>query len=293
MRNVWNLLFRLDFNAQRDRVPVFTNLTEEPTVKTFNIVLSIVAATAIGVASVATFGAATTAPVSATFSADQKSQIEQIVHDYLVNKPEVLIEASKALQQKQMAEVSSKAKDAISKNAAALFNASLSPALGSANGDVTIVEFLDYQCGHCKAMSTIIGELVKADPKVQVIVRGLPIFGESSKTATKAAIAANKQGADKFAKFNDALLASTEPLNEKNIFALAKKSGLDVTKLKKDMTAKDVEDQINENFRLARELGLMGTPAFILGNRSYSKTEFVPGATSKDELSALITKLRS
>lgn len=287
------MLFRLDFNAQRDRVPLFTNLTEEPTVKTFNIVLSIVAATAIGVASVATFGAATAAPASATFSADQKSQIEQIVHDYLVNKPEVLIEASKALQQKQMAEVSSKAKDAISKNAAALFNASLSPALGSANGDVTIVEFLDYQCGHCKAMSPIIGELVKADPKVQVIVRGLPIFGESSKTATKAAIAANKQGADKFAKFNDALLASTEPLNEKNIFALAKKSGLDVTKLKKDMTAKDVEDQINENFRLARELGLMGTPAFILGNRSYSKTEFVPGATSKDELSALITKLRS
>ncbi len=261
--------------------------------KTFNFVLSTVAVSAIGLASMTAFSASSAAAPAANFSADQKQQIEQVVHDYLVNKPEVLIEASKALQQKQMAEVSTKAKDAIAKNAAALFNASQSPTLGNTNGDVTIVEFLDYQCGHCKAMSPVIGELIKADPKVQVVVRGLPIFGESSKIATKAVIASNKQGADKFAKFNDALLASTEPLNEKNIFAIAKKSGLDATKLKKDMSSKEVEDQINENFRLARELGLMGTPAFILSNRSYSKTEFVPGATSKDELVALIAKLRS
>lgn len=260
--------------------------------KTFNFVLSAVAVSTIGFASMTAYSASSAAP-AATFSADQKTQIEQIVHDYLVTKPEVLIEASKALQQKQMAEVSSKAKDAISKNASTLFSNAQSPTLGSTNGDVTIVEFLDYQCGHCKAMSPVLGELIKADPKLQVVVRGLPIFGESSKTATKAAIASNKQGADKFAKFNEALLGSTEPLNEKNIFALAKKAGLDVTKLKKDMASKEVEDQINENFRLARELGLMGTPAFVLGNRSYSKTEFVPGQTSKEELTALIAKLRS
>lgn len=273
--------------------PYLYNLTEESTVKTFNFVLSTVAASAIGFASMTAYSASTAAAPSATFTADQKQQIETIVHDYLVGKPEVLIEASKALQQKQMAEVSTKAKEAISKNAAELFNGAKSPTLGSANGDVTIVEFLDYQCGHCKTMSPIIGEILKADPKVQVVVRGLPIFGESSKTATKAAIASYKQGADKFAKFNDALLTSTGPLNEKTVYDLAKKAGLDVTKLKKDMASKEVEDQINENFRLARELGLMGTPAFIFGNRSYSKTEFVPGGMSKDDLSALITKIRS
>lgn len=278
----------------------FTNLTEELTVKTSKIAISAASTLGLGcitilflwLADATATPTATPAP-AANFSADQKQQIEQVVHDYLVNKPEVLIEASKALQQKQMAEASTKAKDAIAKNAAALFNAAQAPTLGNTGGDVTIVEFLDYQCGHCKSMSPVIGELIKADPKVQVVIRGLPIFGESSKIATKAVIAANKQGAENFAKFNDALLASTGPLNEKSIFAVAKKSGLDVTKLKKDMSSKEVEDQINENFRLARELGLMGTPAFVLSNRGYTKTEFVPGATSKDELVALIAKLRS
>jgi protein-disulfide isomerase len=262
-------------------------------VKTFNFVLSSLTAMTLGLTSMATFAAATASAPAATFSGDQKQQIEQIVHDYLVTKPEVLIEASKALQQKQMAEVSNKAKDGIAKNAASLFNASQSPKLGNADGDVTIVEFLDYQCGHCKTMSPVIAELIKADPKIQVVIRGLPIFGESSKAATKAVIAATKQGTDKFIKLHDGLLTSTSPLNEKNIFAIAKKAGLDAAKLKKDMASKEVEDQITENFRLAREIGLMGTPAFILGNRSFSKTEFVPGASSKEDLSALIAKIRS
>jgi protein-disulfide isomerase len=261
-------------------------------VKTLNFVLSTATIAALALASVTTFGAATPSP-AAGFNADQKTQIEQIIHDYLVNKPEVLIEASKSLQQKQMADVSSKAKDAITKNAAALFNSALAPRIGNADGDVTVVEFLDYQCGHCKTMSPVIAELVKADPKVKVVVRGLPIFGDASKSATKAVIAATKQGADKSIKLNDALLTTTEPLNEKSILNWAKKSGLDVNKLKKDMASKEVEDQITENFRLARELGLMGTPAFVLGNRNYSKTEFIPGATSKDDLTVLIAKLRS
>ena len=265
--------------------------------KRLPIVLKSITATALGLASITTLAAATVAtpapaPV-AGFSADQKAQIEQVVHDYLVTKPEVLIEASKALQQKQMAESSGKAKEAITKNAASLFNAAQAPKFGTINGDITIVEFLDYQCGHCKTMSPVIAELLKADPKIQVVIRGLPIFGDASKTATKAVIASTKQGTEKFVKFNEALLATTEPLNEKNIFALAKKSGLDTAKLKKDMSAKEVEDQVNENFRLAREIGLMGTPAFVLANRNLSKTEFVPGATTKEDLSALIVKLRS
>lgn len=263
--------------------------------KTHPIVLKSIIATALGLTSITTLAAATTAAPTnaASFSAEQKAQIEQVIHDYLVTKPEVLIEASKALQQKQMAEVSNKAKEAITKNAASLFNAGQAPKFGNANGDITIVEFLDYQCGHCKTMSPVIAELIKADPKVQVVIRGLPIFGEASKTATKAVIASTKQGTEKFVKFNEALLATNEPLNEKNIFAIAKKSGLDTVKLKKDMAAKEVEAQVNENFRLAREIGLMGTPAFILAKRDLSKTEFVPGATTKEDLSALIVKLRS
>jgi protein-disulfide isomerase len=262
-------------------------------VKTLPIIRTTLAVAALGLVSLSTFAAAAAPTPSASFSADQKAQIEQIVHDYLVNQPNVLIEASKALQQKQMAEQSNKAKAAITKNAASLFNAAQSPKFGNPNGDITIVEFIDYQCGHCKQMSPVLAELLKSDPQVQIVIRGLPIFGDASKMATKAVIASTKQGTEKFVKFNEAVLATAEPLNEKNIFAIAKKSGLDTVKLKKDMAGKDVEDQMNENFRLAREIGLMGTPAFILGNKTLSKTEFVPGATSKEDLSALILKLRS
>lgn len=257
-----------------------------------NNVLSFIAASALGMASMTTLAATATTPAS-TFSADQKQQIEQVIHDYLVTKPEVLIEASKSLQQKQMSDVSTKAKAAIVKNAASLFSTVQAPKFGDAAGDITIVEFLDYQCGHCKQMSPVIGELLKADPKVQIVIRGLPIFGDASKSATKAVIASFKQGTDKFVKFHDGLLTTTNPLNDKNIFDIAKKTGLNVAKLKKDMASKEVDDQIAENFRLAKEIGLMGTPAFILGNRDYSKTEFVPGAASKDDLTTLITKIRS
>lgn len=257
-----------------------------------NTAFSIIAASALGMASMATLAATATAPTS-TFNSDQKQQIEQVIHDYLVTKPEVLIEASKALQQKQMSDVSSKAKAGIVKNAASLFSTVKAPTFGDATGDITIVEFLDYQCGHCKQMSPVIAELLKADPKVQVVIRGLPLFGDVSKSATKAVIASTKQGTDKFVKFHDALLTTTDQLSDKTIFNIAKKTGLNVAKLKKDMASKEVEDQIAENFRLAKEIGLMGTPAFVLGNRDYSKTEFIPGATSKDDLTVLIAKIRS
>jgi len=241
-----------------------------------------------------TAATATTAPTTnaASFSAEQKTQIEQIIHDYLVTKPEVLIEASKALQEKQVADAASKAKEAITKNASSLFSTNNVPKFGNANGDVTIVEFLDYQCGHCKTMSPIISDLVKSDSKVQVVIRGLPIFGDASKTATKAVIASTKQGTEKFVKFNEALLSTNQPLNDKTVYEIAKKSGLDVNKLKKDMASKEVDTQMDENFRLARLIGLMGTPAFLLANRDLSKTEFLPGAATKEDLSALIAKLR-
>ncbi len=267
---------------------------EDMTLKIRNSFLSLMAVGVIGLATVSNLAqAAATATPAASFSADQKTQIEQIVHDYLVTKPEVLIEASKSLQEKQISEASSKAKGAIAKNAASLFSTVNAPKFGAANGDITVVEFLDYQCGHCKQMSPVIAELLKTDPKVQVVIRGLPIFGDTSKLATKAVIASTKQGTDKFVKFHDGLLTTPDHLTDKSIFEIAKKNGLDVDKLKKDMESKEVADQIAENFRLAREIGLMGTPAFIIGNRGYSKTEFIAGATTNDALTATIAKLRS
>lgn len=226
------------------------------------------------------------------FNADQQKQLEKIIHDYIVKNPEVLIEASKELQKKQMADETNKAKVAITKNTNALLNSPNSPAFGSKKPTAVIVEFLDYQCGHCKSMSPVLSGLIKNDDKVRVVIKELPIFGDTSKMASQAVIAAANQNADKFVAFHEALLQTNEPLNEKNILELAKKAGLNVDKLKTDMASKKVNDQIEENFALARELGLRGTPAFIISNTDGSKTDFIAGGTSPEELAKRVAQIR-
>ncbi|MDQ2993612.1 MAG: DsbA family protein, partial [Pseudomonadota bacterium] len=233
----------------------------------------------------------TTIATAASFTPEQQTQIEKIVHDYLLKKPELLVEVSVELQKKQQAEETNKARSAIVKNAGSLLNSPNSPAFGSNKPTAVIVEFLDYQCGHCKSMSPILGALVKKDDKLRVVIKGLPIFGDTSKLATQAVIAAAAQNIDKFVKFHEALLNTKEPLNEKNIMNLAKAAGLNVDKLKKDMAGKIVNDQIAENFTLARELGLRGTPVFIISNSDASKTDFIPGGTTAEDLSKSIAKV--
>lgn len=227
-----------------------------------------------------------------TFDNQQVKQIETIIHDYLVNKPEVLIEASQSLREKQQSKATERAKQAISLNADKLFNNPISPFMGNKDAKVTVVEFLDYQCGHCKTMSSVIDDVMKANPNVRVVIKGLPIFGESSNFAARAAVAAGKQNANNFKKFHESLLAQKKSLSNDAIINLAKEAGLDVNKLKADMEKDDIKNHIKDNFKLAQELGLQGTPAFIVSNNSGTKSEFIPGATSKTKLLDAINKIK-
>ncbi|MGB6976255.1 MAG: DsbA family protein, partial [Gammaproteobacteria bacterium] len=220
----------------------------------------------------------------------QTKEIQQVVHDYLVNNPEVLVEASQALQQKEVAKMQSTARDAIGKNAKALFNDPVSPVIGNPNGNVTVVEFMDYQCGHCKEMSPIIEGIIKQDPELRVVIKQLPIFGESSEFAAKAALAAQKQG--KFAAFHQALMKATAPLSHDSVMAIAKSVGLNTEQLQQDMKDDVFDQQLKANMQLAQTLGLVGTPAFIIGNRQNSKNAFMPGATSAQNMQQLINQVR-
>lgn len=235
---------------------------------------------------------ATNATPSSTMSDAQVKQIQKIVHDYLVQNPQVLVEASQAYQDQELAKAKTKTQQAVSKNAKLLFNSTGSPTVGNASGDVTVIEFLDYQCTHCREMSTVIDNLLKGDDKVRVVLKQLPIFGGSSKFAAQASIAAIKQGPQKFLVFHRALLEMPMPVTNEKVLELAKKAGLDTNQLQTDMKSKAVEDQINENFKLAQDLGLLGTPAFIIGNRTASRVEYVPGAVTVDNLKTNISKIR-
>lgn len=225
--------------------------------------------------------------------AAQKKQVEQVVHDYLVNHPEVLLEASQSLQKKQQDEMQLAAKSAIRKNAEQLFKAD-GTFTGNPNGNVTLVEFFDYQCVHCKRMKPIIGELSSKNPKLRVIYKELPIFGKRSETASRAALAAAKQG--KYEAMQVALLKLDKRLDDALVMSTAESIGLDMAQLKQDMKSKAVDDELAVNQALAEKLNLMGTPAFILAATPEGKFSsdveptFIPGAATLESLQDLVSQ---
>lgn len=224
-----------------------------------------------------------------SFTPSQTSAIQQIVHDYLVKNPDVLVEASQALQEREMAKAQQSALSSITQNKDKLFNDPNSPVMGNAKGNVTIVEFLDYQCGHCKNMSTVIAKAIKQNSNLRVVIKELPIFGAVSEFAAKAALASVKQG--KFDAFHAALLSQTSPLSKQTVLNLAKSLGIDINKLQKDINNPEIAQQIKGNFQLAQNIRLMGTPAFVLGNSDLSQFKYIPGATSQDSLQQQINSL--
>lgn len=228
-----------------------------------------------------------------SFSSNQKDQIEKIVHDYLVNNPKVLIEASRALQAKQREEMMQRAEQAIKDNRQELLK-DHQIFSGNAKGDVVLVEFFDYKCVHCKRMSPVIKDLSKADKNLKVIYKQLPIFGGVSTYAAKAALASAKQ--KKYQAFHYALLDAKGNLEQADVMKIAKTVGLNIKRLKKDMNDPQVEKIIEANMKLAQKIGVMGTPAFIIANNTDDESKFMsqfaPGAIQKSNLISMISKAR-
>jgi protein-disulfide isomerase len=199
------------------------------------------------------------------FTATQKAEIETIIRQYLVNKdPDIVNEAMKVLNQREQVRKEKVVKDAVGRNKALIFDDPHSPVLGNPKGDVTIVEFYDYSCGHCKASHSAIAELLKTDKNVRFIAKELPILGESSMIASRAALASVKQ--KKFEKFHAALMDYREQFNEASVLKLAQQNGLDPLQLKRDMNDRAIDDTIARNQKLANDLDVRGTPMFIIGD---------------------------
>ncbi len=230
-----------------------------------------------------------TTPAASNFSPDQVKQIQQIVHDYLISNPQVLVEASQALQKQNEQQEQQFAQTAIQQNVQTLFNDPASPVAGNVNGTVTLVEFFDYQCGHCKEMNSIVEKAVKDNANLRLVFKELPIFGDDSQFAAKAALASVKQG--KYLAYHNALLAADNPLNKDKVFAVAKSVGLNVVQLKKDMDSPAIQAQLRANFKLAQALRLIGTPTFVVGNKALNQFRYIPGATSAENLQGMINDL--
>lgn len=235
------------------------------------------------------FAAPTNSAQNVNVTPAERAKIEAVVHQYLVSKPEVLIEAMQVLQQKQMQQAQQtvqQTKQTASSYTSQLFNQANDPVAGNPSGKITIVEFFDYQCPHCVDMAPVMSEIIKSNPDVRVVYKEFPIRGPVSDFASRAALAANKQG--KYVQFSHALLTSTKPLTQDVIMQIAKAQGLDVAKLQKDMSDASVNQQLKANMTLAQNLKLFGTPAFFVGKTSGGTIQYIPGQVSQKELQQFI-----
>jgi protein-disulfide isomerase len=209
-----------------------------------------------------------TAAQAQNFSGPQRGEIEAIIKDYIIAHPEVLQEAMAELEKKQAVAEAEKARTAVKNHSDAIFNSPRQVVLGNPQGDVTFVEFFDYNCGYCKkAMSDMI-ELMGKDPKLKVVLKEFPVLGQGSVEAAQVAVAVRMQdkGGKKYLEFHQKLLGGRGQADKAKALAVAKEIGLDMARIEKDLKSDEVTASIAENMKLAEALGLNGTPSYVIGN---------------------------
>lgn len=237
-------------------------------------------------AAVATTAIPSKPETQATFSPEQKQELGKIIKEYLITNPEIFLEAQSALESKMEKEQAEKLKVAIAENASEIYRDPKADTAGNPNGDITVVEFFDYNCGYCKRGLHDVIKLVEGDPNVRVVFKELPILSKGSEEASRVAIAAGRQG--KYWDMHKAMLEAKGQMNEANALAIATKLGLDIEKLKTDMASPEVADEIKKSEALAKKMGVNGTPHFLVGDRA------IPGAPEDlhDQLANHVKDLR-
>lgn len=217
--------------------------------------------------------------------AEQSEAIEALVRQYLLDHPEVIVEALQAYERRQQAAEAERQHQALTAEAETLFNDPAAPVLGNPEGDVTLVEFFDYRCPYCKRMTGILTQLIDDDPKLRVVMKEFPILSQESIFAARAALAAERQG--KYESFHFALMENGGGFTEDEIMAVAESVGLDESQLRADMADPQIEAALRRNHGTAEKIGVSGTPAFIVGDT------LLPGAVSLEQLKALIAEARA
>ena len=232
------------------------------------------------------------APVSPapaqSISPAQRTEIEAIIKNYIVQHPEVLQEAMAELEKRQATAEAEKAKAAVAKYSSALFDSPRHVVVGNPQGDVTLVEFFDYNCSFCKRALADLMELMKGDANLKVVLKEFPVLGEGSMEAAKVAVAVRMQdkSGKKYLDFHQKLLTGRGQADKARAIAAAKDAGLDVARLEKDLTSEEVRTTLEESFKLAEALGLNGTPSYVVG------ADVVIGAVGRDALKQKVNAAR-
>jgi protein-disulfide isomerase len=222
--------------------------------------------------------------IAAEFAPEQRRAIESIVHDYLMQHPDLLIETLQSAEAKAKSDAGEAAKRALSTRRSEIFDDPQTPIGGNPRGDVTLVEFFDYRCPYCKQVQPSLEKLVGKDGNLRIAYKEFPILGPVSVTAARAALAARGQG--KYVAFHDAMMAASGTITEDTVYNVAGSVGLDVARLKRDMASPEISTMLKANLALANALDVSGTPTFVIGD------QLVPSAIDLASLEKLVAQAR-
>ena len=200
-------------------------------------------------------------------AAMSKSDVEKIVKNYLLENPEVIFDAIDRLKAKESDQRLVSLRDKAKEHATQLYREPEPIIAGNPKGDITIVEFFDYRCPYCKKVKAVMADLMKQDQGIKLILKEFPILSKESELAARAAVASVPQG--KYWDFHLALMGAEE-LSEDSIFAIAKSTGIDVDKLRKEMKNPKVDARLEEVQRLGQVIGVDATPTFFIGDSPFT-----------------------
>ena len=239
------------------------------------------------VMALAVFALASPAVAQQALSPEQRTAIEVLIKDVLLKNPEIIQEALVELERRQQQAQVDSQKQILVTERAAIFDAPKSAIAGNAQGDVTLVEFFDYNCGFCKRSLTDLQELIKQDPKLKVVLKDFPVLGADSVEASRVAIAVKNQlKGDKYFAFHVALMSTRGRINGAKALEVAKEFGVNLDTARRDMESAETRSAIEDTVVLGDRLGLTGTPAFILAD------EIVFGAVGVEQIKSRIDAVR-
>lgn len=214
-----------------------------------------------------------------------REDIKELVLETIRENPEIIFEAAELLQQRRQQAADERASQTLGALRPTLERDPNAPVLGNPDGDVTVVEFFDYNCPYCKRVKPAIEALLEKDPNVRLVYREWPILGEGSVFAARAALASRKQG--KYEEFHWAMMGMRERAEESSVLRIATSIGLDIEQMQQDMEDPAIDEHFATSVRLTQSLGFGGTPSFVIGD------VLVPGLVSEEALIQHVANARA
>ncbi len=225
------------------------------------------------------------APLSGAAQGLTEDQVRALVLDTIRANPEIVVEALQILELEQQEAQAAAARSALQEQRDLLENDPNAPVIGNPDGDVTIVEFFDYNCPYCRNAKLELDGLLSADANVRIVMREWPVLGEGSVFAARAALASRAQG--KYEEFHNALMTMQGRAEEQSVMRVAASVGLDTDQLRRDMDAPEISDHLQVSSGLGRALGFTGTPSFVIGDN------LAPGMIRADQMARLVEAARA